>query len=206
MSMNIIFATGISTGHYPELATKANSLFVTKNLNKIDSGNFKTSLKNYRANGKSQAFDNYNKKELQLIEEIKSVVLEEAEKFFKEYGYTYNKETSELVVTGIWLNEMESNPNHEKHQHYGNMLSGCFYIDLPEGAGGICFTGPLSRVDKATPDVENYTVFNSHSWTIAPEKGNMLMWESYLLHQVVDTQFVGKRRSIAFDVSLEHKG
>jgi uncharacterized protein (TIGR02466 family) len=206
MSINIIFATGIGKGDYPDLATKANSLFVDKNLKKDHTGSFKTSLERYNGTGKPQAFEGYTQKERKVIDEIKEAVLEEAEKFFEECGYTYDKGLSKLVVTGLWLNEMESNAEHKSHQHYGSLLSGCFYVNVPQDSGGIRFTGPLSRIDKATPEITNYTVFNSHSWTITPEKGNMLLWESYLIHQVVDTQFIGKRRSIAFDVSLEHKG
>jgi uncharacterized protein (TIGR02466 family) len=205
MEIGIIFATGLGKAHYPELAEEASALFVDKNMVKVNNGNFKTSLKYYNGR-KTEISSNYTKEEQLIVDKIKDVILQEAEKFFEEYGFAYDKETSELVVTGLWINEMESNPEHEKHQHYGNMLSGCFYVDVPEGAGGIRFTGPLSRVDKATPDIAKYTVFNSHSWTITPEKGNMLLWESYLMHQVVDTQFTGKRRSIAFDVSLDFKG
>lgn len=205
MEMGIIFATGLGKAHYPELAEEASALFVGKNMTKVNSGNFKTSLK-YYSGYRTEISSNYTEEEQSIVNKIEDVILQEAEKFFEAYGFTYDKEIAKLVVTGLWINEMGSNPNHEKHQHYGNMLSGCFYVDMPKGAGGICFTGPLSRFDKATPDIAKYTVFNSHSWTITPEKGNMLMWESYLMHQVVDTQFTGKRRSIAFDVSLDFKG
>ena len=203
--MGIIFATGVGKAHYPELAKKASALFTDKNMVKADKKNFKTSLKSYTG-CKAQIHVDYTEEEQLIVNKIKDVILQEAEQFFKLYGYTYNKDILKLVVTGLWINEIESNSAHGVHSHVGNIMSGCFYIELPQGAGGITFTGPLSRIDKVTPDVEQYTTFNSTTWTINPEKGNMLMWESYLKHQVVDTQFTGKRRSIAFDVSLDFKG
>lgn len=203
MSVHTIFATGIIKSDYPELASEVSSLFVEKNLHESANANFKTSLETYIGYGGTQVRENYNKKELTIVDKIKTTILKESEKFFEEFGYKYDKTDLELTVTGLWLNEMESNSQHEQHQHYGNILSGCFYVDVPQGSGGITFIGPLSRFDKAMLDIANYTIFNSHSWTLDLEKGNLLLWESYIPHRVVNAEFIGKRRSIAFDVSLK---
>lgn len=202
MDINILFATGFAKEMHLALAEKAKNLFQDDIFIEYSPG-FKTSLKNY-VMGKGVVDSGYTKENALIIKEIEATILAQAEIFYSKLGYTKN-DTVEFKITNLWLNEMVSGSYHERHTHYGNVISGCFYVDVPPGSGGVMFYGPLSRIDKANLDVKEYTVFNSGTWTIVPEAGNMLMWESYLQHEVPTSEFIGKRRSIAFDVSLDIK-
>jgi uncharacterized protein (TIGR02466 family) len=105
----------------------------------------------------------------------------------------------------IWINEMTSGSHHKLHNHYGTNFSGCFYIEIPENSGFINFQTLLERYDKAPLDVKEYTLFNSGTWTVEVKKGDLLMWESFLYHQVKPTTYEGKRLCLGFDVVMNRK-
>ena len=105
----------------------------------------------------------------------------------------------------IWINEMTSGSHHKLHNHYGTNFSGCFYIEVPENSGFISFQTLLERYDKAPIDIREYTLFNSGTWTVETKKGDLLMWESFLQHQVKPTVYEGKRLCLGFDVIMNRK-
>lgn len=204
MELNIIFATAIGSTKHPELIDSSREWFKHVPMNAVSrpglNGTFISSLEGYGAGGDSTAVI----PEGPALDNFKEVVLKNARLFLENCGYDVDKYN--FHIANIWLNEMVSESFHAPHKHYGKIVSGCFYVDVPENSGGVTFTGPLTRVDKANIAVKNYTVFNSDQWTGNPEPGSMLMWESYLTHEVPKTSFNGIRRSIAFDVVMETKG
>lgn len=131
---------------------------------------------------------------------FEETVLANTKEFLTTCGYSAEKH--KFKINKIWMNEMTSGSHHDKHNHYGSVLSGCFYIDVPKDSDRIRFTTPLSKI-KAHIAVNNYTQYNSETWTLNPQPGSMLLWESYLFHEVPRTEFEGTRRSVAFDVVIE---
>jgi uncharacterized protein (TIGR02466 family) len=105
----------------------------------------------------------------------------------------------------IWINEMTSGSHHKLHNHYGTNFSGCFYIEVPENSGILTFKTLLERYDRAPIDVDEFTVFNSGTWTVETSKGDLLMWESFLKHEVRPTVYEGKRLCLGFDVIMNRK-
>lgn len=204
MELNVIFATAIGTTKHPELIDSSREWFRCVPMNAVNTpeadGTFISSLEDYGAGGDSMA----SIPDGPGLHSFKEVVLKNARLFLENCGYDVDKYN--LYVDNIWLNEMVSGSYHVMHSHYGKVVSGCFYVDVPKNSGGVVFTGPLSRIDKSNIKVKNYTIFNSGEWTVNPEPGSMLMWESYLIHEVPKTSFNGIRRSIAFDVAMETKG
>jgi uncharacterized protein (TIGR02466 family) len=97
---------------------------------------------------------------------------------------------------------MKSETEHPRHVHYGFQISGCFYVDVPKNSGGIMFSNPESLMPFGSSRVQTYTMFNSATWRMNPEEGDMYFWRSDLRHQVLSESFIGVRRSIAFDISV----
>jgi uncharacterized protein (TIGR02466 family) len=200
MDINLLFATPIGVTKHPELVDSSRGWFEQVNLEPGPNPGITTSLGEYTV-GKSKSLPISNSPALEVF---KQTIIDNAVNFMAACGYATDKYVFKLA--NLWLNEMTSDSYQEAHSHYGNVVSGCFYVDVPEGSGSIVFTGPLSRIDKFMPEIENFSVFNSGAWTIMPEAGSMLLWESYLRHEVPKASFEGVRRSIAFDVSMETKG
>lgn len=107
-----------------------------------------------------------------------------------------------LKVNRIWLNEMESGHSHPTHDHYGQVLSGTLYVDMPPGAPGICFDTLRKGLFQAPLEIREHTIFNSDAWEAIPQEGQILMWPSYVPHYVNAAEFEGVRRSIAFDLAM----
>jgi uncharacterized protein (TIGR02466 family) len=135
-------------------------------------------------------------------EPLKEFICKCAMEFATTIGYS-----AELYEpsANIWINEMVSGSHHKLHNHYGTNFSGCFYIEVPENSGFITFQTLLERYDRAPMEVKEYTVFNSGTWTVATKKGDLLIWESFLQHQVKPTVYEGKRLCLGFDVIMNRK-
>ena len=139
-------------------------------------------------------------KETSNLKGFKELVYKNALNFFASCGYDTIE--NDIEVTNLWLNEMKPGGNHKRHLHYGYQISGCFYVDLPKNAGNIMFTNHENNKPLGGTSVKEYTVYNSTTWRISPEEGDMYFWRSDLEHQVLDEKFDGVRRSIAFDISV----
>lgn len=151
-----------------------------------------TTLKGYKAS------DEVNLPEGEFLEQFKEAIIKNTVEFLKTCGYAV--QDTDLRVSRIWLNEMFSGSYHELHMHYGKAISGCFYVAVPENSGPIKFITHLNSLFKQAMDVDRYTNYNSETWTIEAQPGNMFIWESYIPHEVPSREFEGVRRSIAFDV------
>jgi len=134
---------------------------------------------------------------------IKGLIYTNAFNYFAGCGYDTTK--YDLKIGNLWLNEMKTNSKHKGHSHYGYQISGCFYVDMPKNTGSILFTANDRNMPFIGVDNETYTIFNSKTWRMTPEEGDMYFWRSDILHEVLDAQFDGVRRSIAFDINVVEK-
>lgn len=156
---------------------------------------FKTSLVRYLGgSAKTTAIP-----ESEELNEFKQFLLDSANEYLGALGYDSSKNV--LSVTSIWLNDMGSGTFHSEHRHVGSTISGCFYVDVPEGSGLIVIKNPLDmrREDLVKRELTPATALNV---TLGVRKGDILMWESDIEHSVPTLTFEGRRRCIAFDIKL----
>lgn len=131
--------------------------------------------------------------------DLTELIIESSVAYLNFLGYETKQ--FEFDIIDIWLNEAEKGEQQAPHNHCGHNISGCLYVDFPKDAQGISFYGPLSRVDKRHLPIKEGNNFNSPTWTIFPKEGELLLWESNLVHFVGESKHEGLRRTIAFDVS-----
>jgi uncharacterized protein (TIGR02466 family) len=198
--MNIfpIFATGLGVEKAPEGLPFARKVFAeNKNLIKPlpYNPNYATTLRGYKRN--DIKIDHKNTSNL---EKLKKTIYEHALKFFAGCGY--DDDANDLEVVNIWLNEIKSKAPSTLHVHYGYQISGCFYVDVPKDASSIMFTNANINMPFGNVSCKAYTIFNSASWEINPQEGDMYFWRSDLGHYVTEGNFTGVRRSIAFDINV----
>jgi uncharacterized protein (TIGR02466 family) len=72
------------------------------------------------------------------------------------------------------------------------VLSGTYYVAVPPGSGGIRFEDPRLPLMMAAPPRESFV-------TVAPAAGKLLLWESWLRHEVLPGRTRGPRISISFN-------
>jgi uncharacterized protein (TIGR02466 family) len=96
-------------------------------------------------------------------------------------------------LDSLWANLLKSGGHHSGHIHPHSVLSGTLYVEVPEGSGAIRFEDPRLPMMMAAPQRPDSFV------TVEPRHGLLLMWESWLRHEVLAGTGHGERLSISFN-------
>jgi uncharacterized protein (TIGR02466 family) len=97
-----------------------------------------------------------------------------------------------LAMTDCWLNIMGRQAAHGLHLHPISTVSGTYYVQVPAGAPGIKLEDPrLDRFMAAPP---------RRAWiTIPAAAGHLVVFESWLRHEVVPHGAAAERVSVSFN-------
>ncbi len=106
----------------------------------------------------------------------------------------------ELTINEMWLNRNGPGDLNKTHIHPHAMLSGAYYVKVPENSGKIEFLDPvLARVATAYPKAESRPV-NAISAEYTPVEGFLVIFPSWLQHWVQPNRGDDDRVSISFNV------
>ena len=105
-----------------------------------------------------------------------------------------------LAMTDCWVNIMPKQVAHGLHLHPLSTLSGTYYVKTPKGCSGLKFEDPrLERFMAAPPRLPNSRTEN-RPWVVLPaEAGELLLFESWLRHEVAPNRVKGERVSVSFN-------
>ena len=105
-----------------------------------------------------------------------------------------------LRLDSLWVNVMEPGAVHSGHIHPHSAVSGTVYVAVPQGAGAIKFEDPrLAMMMAAPPRLPAAPEELRQFVYVDPEPGTVLLWESWLRHEVMPHQGTGQRISISFN-------
>jgi uncharacterized protein (TIGR02466 family) len=96
-------------------------------------------------------------------------------------------------LDSLWVNLLKSGGQHSGHIHPHSIISGTLYVEVPKGSGAIRFEDPRLPLMMAAPLRSDTFV------TVEPLPGLILMWESWLRHEVLAGAARGERLSISFN-------
>ena len=103
-------------------------------------------------------------------------------------------------LDSLWVNLLEAGGQHSGHIHPHSIISGTFYVELPKGSGPIAFEDPrLPLMMAAPPRMPEAPEELRASVRVEPRPGLLLLWESWLRHEVLAGTGRGKRLSISFN-------
>jgi uncharacterized protein (TIGR02466 family) len=108
----------------------------------------------------------------------------------------------ELAMTDCWLNIMSRNAVHGLHLHPLSTLSGTYYVHVPAGSPGIKFEDP--RLDRymAAPPRSAHAGPENRPWVTLPAvAGQVVLFESWLRHEVASHSTAAERVSVSFNYS-----
>ena len=108
------------------------------------------------------------------------------------------KNNIELYITQSWLNYTEESEYHHTHEHPNSVVSGVLYFDCNKENDKIKFTNPRGY-QQIKPEIDQYNIWNSHTWWFALETGQLVMFPSSTTHQVDTKQGNNTRISLAFN-------
>ena len=129
--------------------------------------------------------------------ELARLLTRHAGKFADECAFDLGRKPK---LDSLWANLLKSGGHHGGHIHPHSVISGTFYVEVPKGSGPIRFEDPrlplmmaaAQRRQDAPEDVRPFV-------TIDPRPGLLLMWESWLRHEVLPGTGRGERLSISFN-------
>jgi uncharacterized protein (TIGR02466 family) len=105
-----------------------------------------------------------------------------------------------LVLDALWANVVESGGVHTGHIHPHSVISGTFYVALPDKDQAIKFEDPRLAMMMAAPPRKKTAAQDLQPFIyIKPNVGDVLLWESWLRHEVVQNLSDDLRMSISFN-------
>ncbi|MBL8544917.1 MAG: hypothetical protein JNL81_00545 [Hyphomonadaceae bacterium] len=109
-------------------------------------------------------------------------------------------ERRKLKLDSIWINVLEPNGVHTSHIHPHSVLSGTYYVDVPNNASALKLEDPRHAMMMAAPKRLDDAPENERTFVyIAPKAGEVLMWESFVRHEVPMNQARKSRVSVSFN-------
>jgi uncharacterized protein (TIGR02466 family) len=108
-----------------------------------------------------------------------------------------------LILDSLWINVMDRGGVHAAHIHPHSVISGTYYVEIPKGAADIRFEDPrLAMMMAAPPRKTKARRANQTFARVSPKAGTLLLWESFLRHEVLPNSAPGKRISISFNYAM----
>ena len=109
-----------------------------------------------------------------------------------------------LVLEDIWINILPEGGTHSSHLHPHSVISGTTYVSMPDGASALKLEDPRSARLMAAPPRRKSAREDLRTFVyVAPQVGDVLLWESWLRHEVPMNQAEDERISVSFNYKWE---
>jgi uncharacterized protein (TIGR02466 family) len=129
--------------------------------------------------------------------DLKRVLNRHAATFAKDLAWDVKPK-----LDSLWVNLLRPGGHHSAHIHPHSILSGTLYVEVPKGSGPIRFEDPRLPMMMAAPVRREDAVEELRSFvSIEPGAGLLLMWESWVRHEVLPGSAKADRLSISFNFS-----
>lgn len=103
-------------------------------------------------------------------------------------------------LDSLWVNVLRGAGHHSGHVHPHSIISGTFYVETPKGSGAVRFEDPRLPLMMAAPTRREDAPEDLRPFvTVQPRPGLLLLWESWLRHEVLPGTGRGERLSISFN-------
>jgi len=107
-----------------------------------------------------------------------------------------------LELEDIWINILPEGGMHASHIHPNSVVSGTTYVAMPDGASALKLEDPRSGRMMAAPARRADAPAELQMFHyVAPRVGDVLLWESWLRHEVPMNMSEDDRISISFNYS-----
>ena len=103
-------------------------------------------------------------------------------------------------LDSLWVNLLKGGGQHSGHIHPHSFISGTMYVEAPPGSGAIRFEDPRLPQMMAAPTRRADAPEEMQTFiAVAPRPGLILLWESWLRHEVLAGTAKAERLSISFN-------
>ena len=135
-----------------------------------------------------------------FFEELKHLLDLHVKTFVEELDF--DLEGRNLKLEDLWINILPEGGNHSAHIHPNSVISGTTYISMPSGSSAIKFEDPRHSMMMAAPSrIKEAKEYLKPFIYVNPSVGDVLLWESWLRHEVPANNSSEERISISFNYS-----
>jgi uncharacterized protein (TIGR02466 family) len=107
-----------------------------------------------------------------------------------------------IALDNLWVNVLEPGATHSGHIHPHAVVSGTYYVRVPKGSGTLKLEDPRLPLMMAAPPRRVRAAIQNRSFVyVAPTPGLVLLWESWLRHEVTPGRATAPRISVSFNYS-----
>jgi uncharacterized protein (TIGR02466 family) len=104
-------------------------------------------------------------------------------------------------ITQSWINYTEENQFHHKHDHPQSLISGVLYINADKDFDKIKFF--KNNYEFFRPEIKEYNLFNSSTWWFSIKTLDIILFPSFLTHDVEIKKGNNTRISLAFNTFVK---
>lgn len=105
-----------------------------------------------------------------------------------------------LKLDSLWINILRPGAAHSGHIHPHSVISGTVYVATPPGSSALKLEDPRLPLMMAAPGrLAGAPEAEQAFVSVAPEPGTVLLWESFLRHEVPANAAKTERISLSFN-------
>ena len=169
-----------------------------RNLRDYDAAGRRWSVKNYPGGYTSYASLNQLHKFSSTFEGLERKLNQHVRRFTGQLEMDLRGR--KFFLTDLWVNIMPEHAAHSLHLHPLSFISGTYYVTTPSGCAGLKFEDPrLSKFMAAPPKTAKARPTNKPHITYPAQAGHVILFESWLRHEVAANRTTAERISISFN-------
>jgi uncharacterized protein (TIGR02466 family) len=105
-----------------------------------------------------------------------------------------------LTLDSLWVNVLPQGGAHASHIHPHSVISGTLYVAMPKGAAALKLEDPRHAAMMAHPPRKASAPRELQSFvSVATSPGELLLWESFVRHEVPVNRSAEERISVSFN-------
>jgi uncharacterized protein (TIGR02466 family) len=129
--------------------------------------------------------------------ELQKLLTRHATSFADELAFDLGRKPK---LDSLWVNLLKPGGHHGAHIHPHSILSGTLYVEVPQGSGAIRFEDPRLPMMMAAPVRREDAPAELRPFvSVEPRPGLLLLWESWLRHEVLPGRAKEDRLSVSFN-------
>jgi uncharacterized protein (TIGR02466 family) len=133
-----------------------------------------------------------------VFADLEKALNKHVEVFVKDLGF--DLQGKKLKCGSFWINILPEGGMHASHIHPHSVISGTVYVAMPKGASALKLEDPRLPMMMAAPTRSKKAPESLQSFVyITPAVGEVLMWESWLRHEVPMNMSEDDRISVSFN-------
>ncbi|HEX3677872.1 MAG TPA: TIGR02466 family protein [Sphingomicrobium sp.] len=197
MAPRSLFATRLYEAELGDEALLAELAHSIRSLAEDDEAGRRWSREHRYAGYTSYASLNDLQKRDPAFAELAKVLAVHCANFARECAFDLGRRSR---IDSLWVNLLKG--GHSGHIHPGSIISGTLYVEVPKSSGAIRFEDPRLPLMMAAPPRRNDAPEDLQSFvTVQPRPGLLLLWESWLRHEVLAGSGRKERLSVSFNLA-----